>query len=60
MGHLAVILGCYLFAALFLRLLGGFNSAADAISAWGRGSSLRRLRRRGETPRSYARSRISS
>lgn len=58
--NLAIIVSCYLFAALFLRLMGGFNAAADAISSWGRGSTLRRIRRRGETMRSYARSRISS
>ena len=60
MGHWAVIVGCYLFAALFFRLVGGFNSAADAVSSWGRRSSLRALRKRGLTPKSYARSRISS
>lgn len=38
-----LIVGGYLFAAFFLRLLGGFNSAADAISGWGRRTSLRRI-----------------
>jgi hypothetical protein len=40
-----IILACYGFAALFLRLLGGFNAAADAIAGWGRRASLRRLTR---------------
>ncbi|HEX5468948.1 MAG TPA: hypothetical protein VFW80_07865 [Gaiellaceae bacterium] len=60
MGNWAVIVGCYLFAALFFRLVGGFAAAADAVSSWGRRSSLRSLRKRGLTARSYARSRISS
>jgi hypothetical protein len=58
--NLLVIVACYLVPALILRSLGGFNSAGDAVSRWGRTSSLRTLRRRGETPRTYARSRISS
>ena len=41
-------------------IVGGFGSAADAISSWGRRSSLRSLRKRGLTLRGYARSRISS
>ena len=53
-----IIAVCYGFAALFLRLLGGFNSAGDAISNWGRSSSVRRLRRSGHSPRSYARARL--
>ena len=40
-----LIVGCYAFAAFFLRLLGGFNSAADAISRWGRHTSIRRISR---------------
>jgi hypothetical protein len=51
---------CYTFAALVLRFLGGFSSAGDAVSTWGRRSSVTALRKRGLTPRSYARSRISS
>jgi hypothetical protein len=58
--NLLVIVACYLVPALVLRWLGGFNSAADAVSTWGRRSSLTAIRRRGLTPRSYARSRISS
>jgi hypothetical protein len=58
--NLVVIVACYLVPALILRAMGGFNSAGDAVSRWGRTSSLRTLRRRGETPRTYARSRISS
>lgn len=58
--NLIIIVACYSFAALVLRSLGGFGSAADAVSSWGRRSSLRTLRRRGLTPRRYARSRISS
>jgi hypothetical protein len=42
---LLVIVGGFGFAALLLRLLGGFASAADAIAGWGRRSSLRRLHR---------------
>ena len=53
-----VIVGCYAFAALFLRLIGGFNSAADAISTWGRSSSARRIWRSGHTPSTFARSRV--
>jgi len=60
MWNLLIIVACYTFAALVLRFLGGFNSAADAFSTWGRRSSLRSIRRRGLTLRSYARSRISS
>lgn len=30
-----VAAGCYLFAAGFLRLIGGFNSAGEALSRWG-------------------------
>ena len=54
-----IVLG-YGFAAFFLRLIGGFNSAGDAIATWGRSASARRLRRKGQTPDSYARSRIRS
>jgi hypothetical protein len=57
--NLPIIVACYLVPALVLRWLGGFNTAADAISRWGRSSSVRKLRRGGHTPRSYAR-RISS
>jgi hypothetical protein len=57
--NLPIIIACYIVPALVLRWLGGFNTAADAISRWGRSSSVRKLRRAGHTPRSYAR-RISS
>jgi hypothetical protein len=53
-----VIVGCYAFAALFLRLIGGFNSAADAIANWGRTTSVRRIRRGGHTADTYARERL--
>jgi hypothetical protein len=53
-----VIIGGYLIAALFLRLLGGFNAAGDAIANWGRRSSTKRMAKRGESPASYARSRL--
>ena len=53
-----VIVGCYAFPALFLRLIGGFNSAADAIANWGRSASARRIRRSGLTASTYARSRL--
>lgn len=56
-----MIVGCYLFAAFFLRLLGGFGSAADAISGWGRRSSLKRVQRLRWVPPSYSdRGRTSS
>jgi hypothetical protein len=58
--NLLIIVACYLVPALVLRFLGGFNSAADAVSTWGRASSLKAIRRRGLTPRTYARSRIPS
>ena len=32
----AIIIGCYAFAALFFRLLGGLDSAGEAISEWAR------------------------
>ena len=54
------IVACYLVPALVLRWLGGFNMAADAIANWGRNSSVRRIRRAGQTPRTYARARIPS
>jgi hypothetical protein len=53
-----VIVVCYGFAALFLRLIGGFNAAGDAIANWGRRSSTRRFQRQGLTPSSYAKSRL--
>ncbi|HEY3069662.1 MAG TPA: hypothetical protein VGJ34_05045 [Gaiellaceae bacterium] len=53
-----VIVVCYGFAALFLRLIGGFNAAGDAIANWGRRSSTRRFRRQGVTPSTYAKSRL--
>ncbi|MGH3030274.1 MAG: hypothetical protein ACRDNE_05840 [Gaiellaceae bacterium] len=40
-------------AALFLRLLGGFASAGDAIAGWGRRSSLRRISRLRALPPSF-------
>jgi hypothetical protein len=54
-----IIVAGYSFAALFLRLIGGFNSAADAIASWGRRSSARRIRRLGHTPGTFARSRVN-
>lgn len=53
-----IIAVCYGFAALLLRLMGGFNSAGDAIANWGRSASARRIRRLGHTPNSYAHSRV--
>jgi hypothetical protein len=53
-----LIIACYAFAALFLRLIGGFNAAGDAIANWGRNASTRRIRRRGHTPQTYAQSRL--
>jgi hypothetical protein len=37
-----VIFGGYAFAASFLRLLGGFGAAQDALSRWGAHESRRR------------------
>jgi hypothetical protein len=53
-----IIVAGYGFSAFFLRLIGGFNSAGDAIANWGRRSSVRRLEKAGQSPRSYARSRL--
>jgi hypothetical protein len=53
-----LIVAGYAFALFFFRLIGGIDSAADAIQSWGRSSSERRLAERGESPRSYARSRL--
>ena len=58
MWNWVVIVGGYAFAAFFLRLVGGFNSAGDAISRWGRSSSAKRLAKSGKSPASYARSRL--
>jgi hypothetical protein len=58
MWNWAIIIGGYAFAACFLRLIGGFNSAGDAISRWGRNSSARRLAKSGHSPTSYARSKL--
>ena len=60
MWNLLIIVACYMVPALILRYLGGFNSAADAMSNWGRRSSIRRIRKQGLTLRTYARSRIPS
>ena len=60
MWNLLLIVACYMVPALILRYLGGFNSAADAMSNWGRRSSLRRIRKQGLTLHTYARSRIPS
>lgn len=48
-----VIIVCYLFAAFVLRLLGGFESAGDAIAGWGRRSSESRVSRLRWLPASY-------
>jgi hypothetical protein len=53
-----IIVVCYGFAALFLRLIGGFNSAGDAIANWGRSAATRRIRRQGHTPTTYVHSRV--
>jgi hypothetical protein len=58
--NLLIIVACYMVPALILRYLGGFNSAADAMSNWGRRSSIRKIRKQGLTLRTYARSRIPS
>jgi hypothetical protein len=54
-----IIAACYGFAACFLRLIGGFNSAGDALARWGRRTSERRVEKSGESPASYARSRLN-
>jgi hypothetical protein len=38
--------------------VGGINSAADAIQNWGRSSSVRRLRKSGHSPGSFARAQL--
>jgi hypothetical protein len=53
-----IIVGGYAFAAFFLRLIGGFNSAGDAIARWGRSSSAKRMAKSGQSPATYARSRL--
>lgn len=53
-----VIVAGYVFSIFFFRLVGGINSAADAIQSWGRSSSVRRLRKSGHSPRSFARARL--
>jgi hypothetical protein len=58
MWNWAIIVGGYAFAAFFLRLIGGFNSAGDAFAKWGRSSSARRMAKTGQSPASYARSRL--
>jgi hypothetical protein len=40
-----VIVGCYAFAAFYLHLLGGFNSAGEAMARWARHVGLKRLNR---------------
>jgi hypothetical protein len=32
----AIIIGCYAFAAFFFRLLGGLDSAGEAMADWAR------------------------
>jgi len=53
-----VIVAAYVFSIFFFRLVGGINSAADAIQNWGRSSSVRRLRKSGHSPGSFARARL--
>lgn len=53
-----IIVVCYAFSALFLRLIGGFNSAGDAFANWGRRASVRRIESAGHTARTYARWRL--
>jgi hypothetical protein len=53
-----VIVVGYAFSIFFFRLVGGINSAADAIQSWGRSSSVRRLRKSGHSPGSFARARL--
>jgi hypothetical protein len=55
-----LIVAGYAFSLLFFRIVGGVNSAADAIQGWGRSSSERRLTRSGKSPASYVRSRLGS
>jgi hypothetical protein len=54
-----IIVVGYAISLFFFHLVGGINSAADAIQNWGRNSSEKRLRRSGKSPASYARSRLS-
>jgi hypothetical protein len=50
---LVVIVAGYGFAAVVLRLLGGFGSAGDAIAGWGRRSSEKRMGKLGWLPPSF-------
>lgn len=55
-----VLIVCgYAFSIFFFHIVGGINSAADAIQGWGRRSSERRIRRAGLSPASFARDRLS-
>jgi hypothetical protein len=54
-----VIVGAYAFSIFFFHILGGIASASDAIQSWGRRSAERAIRKSGESPGSYARSRLS-
>jgi hypothetical protein len=53
-----IVAACYVFALFFFRIIGGIDSAADAFQSWGRSSSQRRLAASGDSPGSYARSRL--
>jgi hypothetical protein len=53
-----VIVAGYAFSLFFFHLVGGINSASDAIQSWGRNSSVRRLRKSGHSPSSFARARL--
>jgi hypothetical protein len=54
-----LIVGGYAFSIFFFHIVGGINSAADAIQGWGRRSSERRIRRAGGSSASFARDRLS-
>jgi hypothetical protein len=56
-GWIVVVAG-YAFSLFFFHLVGGINSAADAIQSWGRNSSVKRLRKSGHSPCSFARERL--
>jgi hypothetical protein len=54
-----LIIGGYAFSMFFFHILGGIGAASDAIQSWGRSSAERALERSGESPSSFARSRLS-
>jgi hypothetical protein len=55
----ALIVGGYAFSIFFFRILGGIGAASDAIQSWGRSWAERAIKESGESPGSFARSRLA-